>query len=178
MYPPAYIQFLVHFHGDRDYFECHEILEEHWKKSPNEDKQSIWVGFILLAVSNYHFRRQNTKGAGRTLQKAISIFRTHEKKQFQLGLDMPKLLLFLEKRLKDIRTNKPYHSFNLPIIDKKLLKLCLSEAAVKGLEWGQDSNLYQLDIIDRHKLRDRSAVINERQQAINKRKQKESRDAD
>ena len=27
-FPLKYIDFLVHFHGDRDYFECHEILEE------------------------------------------------------------------------------------------------------------------------------------------------------
>ncbi|MFZ3196347.1 MAG: DUF309 domain-containing protein, partial [Bacillus mycoides] len=27
MYPTEYIQFLIHFHGDYDYFECHEILE-------------------------------------------------------------------------------------------------------------------------------------------------------
>ncbi|PAD68333.1 hypothetical protein CHH83_14265, partial [Bacillus sp. 7586-K] len=34
MYDQEYIDFLVHFHCDRDYFECHEILEEHWKKDP------------------------------------------------------------------------------------------------------------------------------------------------
>ncbi|MEH7501602.1 DUF309 domain-containing protein, partial [Neobacillus drentensis] len=29
MYPTEYIQFLAHFHGDRDYFECHELLEDY-----------------------------------------------------------------------------------------------------------------------------------------------------
>lgn len=34
MYPTEYIQFLIHFHGDYDYFECHEILEGYWKTKP------------------------------------------------------------------------------------------------------------------------------------------------
>lgn len=177
MYPSAYIQYLVHFHGDRDYFECHEILEEYWKGLPNENKQSIWVGFILLAVSNYHYRRQNTNGAERTLQKAITILRNQQKTPIQLGLDFPKLLLGLEKRLVDIQTNQHYHSINLPIIDEKLLNLCLSYTEAMGLAWGQDSNLRQMDIIDRHKLRDRSEVVKQRHQALNmKRTQKESRE--
>ncbi len=32
MYPNAYLDYLVYFHGHRDYFECHEVLEEYWKK--------------------------------------------------------------------------------------------------------------------------------------------------
>lgn len=32
LYPTAYIKYLFHFHTDRDYFECHELLEEHWKQ--------------------------------------------------------------------------------------------------------------------------------------------------
>lgn len=178
MYPSAYIQYLVHFHGDRDYFECHEILEEYWKELPDGNKQSIWVGFILLAVSNYHYRRQNAIGAERTLQKAITILRNQQKSPIQLGLDLPKLLLCLEKRLVDIQAKQPYQSFNLPIIDEKLLNLCLSSTAAMGLTWGKDSNLRQIAIIDRHKLRDRSEVINQRHQALNaKRTQKESRES-
>ena len=58
-FPQKYIEYLVHFHGDRDYFECHEILEEYWKKIDNGNKESIWVGLIQLAVANYHHRRKN-----------------------------------------------------------------------------------------------------------------------
>lgn len=32
MYPAEYLEYLVYFHADRDYFECHEILEEYWKE--------------------------------------------------------------------------------------------------------------------------------------------------
>lgn len=36
MYPEAYVAFLHEFHTTRDYFECHEILEEYWKEDPPE----------------------------------------------------------------------------------------------------------------------------------------------
>ena len=32
VYPEAYIEYLMYFHGNRDYFECHEVLEEYWKE--------------------------------------------------------------------------------------------------------------------------------------------------
>ena len=48
-YPEAYIDFLVHFHGDRDWFECHERLEEYWKEHPDDPKSDTWVGLIQVA---------------------------------------------------------------------------------------------------------------------------------
>ena len=71
-YPKAYILYLVHFHGDRDYFECHEILEEHWKEMDPKDRMSHWVGLIQIAVAVYHERRENRQGAIRTLTKATN----------------------------------------------------------------------------------------------------------
>ena len=44
MYPTEYIQFLIHFHGDYDYFECHEILEEYWKTKPRGNRDHYLVG--------------------------------------------------------------------------------------------------------------------------------------
>ncbi|WP_313639078.1 DUF309 domain-containing protein, partial [Paenibacillus sp.] len=29
-YEPLYLEYLVYFNRDRDYFECHEVLEELW----------------------------------------------------------------------------------------------------------------------------------------------------
>ena len=29
-YEPLYVAYLVYFNRDRDYFECHEVLEELW----------------------------------------------------------------------------------------------------------------------------------------------------
>lgn len=87
-FPTSYIQYLAHFHGDRDYFECHETLEEYWKATDAGNKKSIWVALILLAVSTYHHRRNNFPGAIRTLTKAEEIFSETKEATARLGIDL------------------------------------------------------------------------------------------
>jgi predicted metal-dependent hydrolase len=169
LYPKEYIQFLTHFNGDRDYFECHEILEEYWKKS-NFKKDSIWVGFILLSVSRYHHRRGNFKGAKRTLEKAINILSLQDSKPAILGLDMGILFPLLSTLLAQINKEESYQSFNLPVTDLVLLEACIKECKEYGFIWGQDSNLEDESIVHRHKLRDRTNVIEERLEALKIRK--------
>lgn len=165
-YPKAYIQYLAHFHGDRDYFECHEILEEYWKATDPGNKDSIWVAFILLAVSNYHYRRKNFAGARRTLVKAENIFKKAPHSCQRLGIDPDALFELLGKREMNLNNGSPYSSFNLPIMDPALLKLCGNECKENGFQWGSRSNLTDVDLINRHSSRDRSEVISERKLAL------------
>ncbi|SDM47321.1 DUF309 domain-containing protein [Bacillus sp. OK048] len=170
MYPKAYIQFLAHFHGDRDYFECHEILEEYWKESNERKKNSIWVGFILLAVSRYHQRRKNFIGAKRTLEKAIKILSIQESRPNIQGLDSGSLFPLLSKLLDQINHEESYQSINLQIADPILLDACIKECRSKGFIWGQESDLGDESIVHRHKLRDRTYVTEERIEALKNRK--------
>lgn len=176
MYPEPYIKFLVHFHGDRDYFECHEILEEHWKEHASEGKSSIWVAFILVAVSNYHYRRNNLNGAFKTLAKAIAIFQDYKQSSVVLGVDMVQMISFLSNRQQAIQSGVPYSSFNLPIVDKSLLKQCQSFSTEKGFCWGKASDFTRHEILHRHTLRDRTEVFQEREKAKLERNKKEGRD--
>ncbi|WP_205628902.1 DUF309 domain-containing protein, partial [Acinetobacter baumannii] len=50
LYPEALIDYLVYFHADRDFFECHEVLEDYWKSLPKEERSLFWVGLIQIAV--------------------------------------------------------------------------------------------------------------------------------
>ncbi|MEH7120381.1 DUF309 domain-containing protein [Neobacillus vireti] len=170
MYPKEYIQFLAHFHGDRDYFECHEILEEYWKENDIKNKNSIWVGLILLAVSTYHHRRDNFTGAKRTLEKAITILKKESYCLIKLGLDPQQLPSILNERLSIITNHQPYSSFNLPIVDPALLRQGRSYCEENGFVWGADSDLRNRPLIDRHILRDRTSVINERKESLKLRK--------
>jgi predicted metal-dependent hydrolase len=170
LYPKQYIQFLAHFNGDRDYFECHEILEEYWKESKDKSKDSIWVGFILLAVSRYHHRRKNFNGANRTLEKAIKIFSLHDREPNLLGLDGDIFFPMLSKLLTQTDKKESYQSITLPISDPSLLEACKKECQNKGFNWGQESNLEDESIIHRHKLRDRTNVIEERVEALKNKK--------
>jgi uncharacterized protein len=166
LYPKEYIQFLAHFHGDRDYFECHEILEEFWKKSDDQSKDSIWVGLILLAVSSYHHRRTNINGAERTLKKAIHIFTLKQISLPKIGLDAKTLVPLLTNQLAYIKKGGSYQSFQLPISDPYLLKQCIIECEQIGCSWNTPSNINDKDLVDRHLQRDRSSVIQERMDAI------------
>jgi uncharacterized protein len=176
MFPNAYIEYLVHFHGDRDYFECHEILEDFWKSNPKKDKNSIWVGFILLAVSNYHYRRGNHNGAFKTLKKAISIFQNKKPQAMTLGIDIHSLLTFLSERIIHIKSHIPYRSFNLPIKDDSLLMTSREICHNKGYKWGNDSDMNNPDLIHRHLTRDRTGVFQERENARSHRKNKKGRE--
>jgi len=169
-YPASYIQYLVHFHGDRDYFECHEILEEYWKATDTNNKRSIWVALILLAVSTYHHRRKNFSGALRTLNKAMEIFSADRTAIRLLGIDPERLNVTLGQRKNRILNKIPYTSFQLPIIDTELKKLCLEECKQNGFTWGKTSEMDNLDLIHRHSARDRSEIISERIMALEARK--------
>ncbi|MFP7297782.1 DUF309 domain-containing protein [Neobacillus niacini] len=170
MYPKEYIQFLVHFNGTRDYFECHEILEEYWKESNDYQKDSIWVGLILLSVSRYHHRRENFSGAQRTLKKAINILSMHANRITALGLDVQVLIPSLSHLLKNVENMEGYQSINLPVIEPILLQACMERCESLGCTWGKGSNLEDKSIVHRHKLRDRTVVIEERMKALRNRK--------
>ncbi|WP_316569743.1 DUF309 domain-containing protein [Neobacillus sp. YIM B06451] len=171
MYPEAFINYLSHFHGDRDYFECHEILEDYWKEEDKGNKDSVWVGFIQLAVGCYHYRRRNTAGAVRTLQKARAILSGREVALASLGIDGKKLIWRLDELILRVKDGKEYKGFIIPISDAMLEELCIEACRLKGAEWCKEGVLPPKSIIDRHKVRDRSIVILERQKALELRKQ-------
>ncbi len=168
MYPKEYIQFLVHFHGDQDFFECHEILEEYWKKVDNRNKESLWVAFILMAVSAYHHRRENYKGAEKTLKKSKLLFEKFKEDIDKIGLDGTKLIIVLQKQENFIEQKQRFHPYHLPISDLSLLNHCIEIANSMGMSW-KNSEIIPPNIIHRHLTRDRSLVIQEREKAIQKR---------
>ncbi|MFD2445913.1 DUF309 domain-containing protein [Bacillus sp. CGMCC 1.16607] len=173
MIPTEFVTYLYHFHVDRDYFECHEVLEEYWKENTSQEKDSIWVGFILLAVANYHHRRNNFKGAIRTLEKANLILSKKEMEITHLGIDEVQLLQLLNDQLVKLKRMEPYKSYLLPIINKDLHSQCLAICKEPD-DWGKESNLLNEHLIHRHKLRDRSNIIADRNNALIERKRKDS----
>lgn len=165
MYPKAYISYLFHFHNDQDYFECHEILEEYWKETDKGNKSSIWVGLILLAVSCYHHRRNNYVGALKTMRKAWEILRLRQEECVYLGLNARELLQLLEKRITEIEQHRAFTCFIIPIQDQQLMEQCFQNQPIAKINMQQDEH-----IINRHILRDRSSVIQNREKAIENRR--------
>ncbi len=164
-YPKGYINYLIYFHCLRDYFECHEVLEDHWKQ--DQEKNHIWVGLIQLAVSLYHYRRGNNIGAKRMLETAT--FNIQKYPVTHLGIDQKTLLLQMDEINKRCELNLPFEDMNLPIIDIDLLKHCEDLCVNSNIVWGAAS-ANDPYLIHKHKLRDRTEVISERINSLKKRK--------
>lgn len=173
MYPSEYIHFLAHFHGDRDYFECHELLEDYWKKTDPRNKDSVWVGFILLSVSAYHHRRSNFSGAERTLRKAIMILKLQSDSLTKLGLNKVDFYHLLNRQISALQKGDSYRSISLPICDPDLLEYAKKACEQRGFIWGNESDLTNNSLVHRHKLRDRSSIIEERNRSLKTRKSSE-----
>jgi uncharacterized protein len=165
-YPKAYVSYLVHFHGDRDYFECHEILEDHWKQVSPRDQSSHWVGLIQIAVALYHERRGNRTGAIRMITKAINILSHKEKELQQLGLDPDKLLLLLKKAKQRMSASLPYENMNLPLTNEHLIIQCKDECKKLRLLWCHNNSVTDPYLINKHMNRDRSGVLLERERQL------------
>jgi predicted metal-dependent hydrolase len=157
-YPQAWIDYLVYFHTDQDYFECHEVLEEHWK---NEGmKGNCWPGLIQIAVALYHQRRGNFNGAKKMMISGIEKLRTERKILNDLGLDTDSLFDVLERRKVEIEEQKHFHSLTLPLTPD-LQMVCLSHAKKHAKEWNTMHSPEE-EIINKHRLRDRTSIIEER----------------
>lgn len=172
MYPNAYIEYLVHFHGNRDYFECHEVLEEHWKEDQPKERKAYWVGLIQIAVGLYHHRRNNWNGAQRMMTNALSILDKEKEALSVLGLDPEKTTMLLRKKVKEIQNKVPYQSIDLPISDKNLLKECIEYCKKHQTPWGSVSDMNDEFLLHKHTRRDRSEVITERKKSLALRQQK------
>ena len=157
-YPEAYLQYLLHFHATRDYFECHEILEDHWKI--HGDK--CWLALIQLAVAVYHERAGNTVGSRRLYQKVLFHIKQDSHIFKELAIDTEELKQLINSRIKSIMENGKYEPMNIPLIDKNLINDCCNLCSSNQLTWCHIEDLDDKALILRHKLRDRSEVIKER----------------
>jgi uncharacterized protein len=172
-YPDAYYSYLIQFHATRDYFECHELLEEYWKKHSQDNRSALWVGLIGVAVGQYHERRGNLRGAAKSYSHALGRLEGHG--LAELGLDSGKLMQLLEERREAAEKALPYRDMMLPLADQTLLETCLKLCREQGLEWGAPSPMENAELIHRHKLRDRSDVIAARADALKLRRQDRNR---
>ncbi|SFS61894.1 DUF309 domain-containing protein [Paenibacillus sp. BC26] len=166
-YPAAYESFLYEFHATRDYFECHELLEEYWKAQPGDLLGSIWVGLIQIAVGSYHHRRHNNRGALKILRQAEK--RLDAQLLNEVGLNGEQLIAMIAERIEAIEDSLPFTDMNLPIVDSELHARSVVAAEREGYVWGAPSRMDEA-LISRHTLRDRSDVIAARAAAAKEKK--------
>lgn len=158
-YPVPYLEFLAHYHIDLDYFECHELLEEYWKKTDGS-RDSIWVGLIQSAVFLYHYRRGNLNGAQRMGEKALQCFIEKPQELMRLGLDPDLFIARLELSLERLQKGFLFKPIFIPILDEKLKTELQQFSETFECETNQEF------LIHKHKLRDRTEVLKSRELAL------------
>lgn len=82
----------------------------------------------------------------------------------RLGLDDRALAALLDETARRIAQGKPYESIELPIADRSLYAQCRAACAARQLVWGQASDTTDIDLVDKHRRRDRTDVIAAREQ--------------
>lgn len=173
MYPQPLIDYLVYFHADRDFFECHEILEEYWKSLPREERSEIWVGLIQIAVALYHQRRGNFAGAEKMINGALTRLKLEEVNRY--GFAGEELIDRLKVRKKEIEERNSYTDMDLPLHSPSLLAVCEKRCKERNVTWLSASDLQNEFLLHKHKLRDRSDILAAREAEIQRRQQNASR---
>lgn len=156
LFHPLFVEYCAYFNGNKDYFECHEVLEEYWKEIAPGEKLHPLVGYVQLATSLYHWRRSNFSGAERTLQKAITNFKQNNGNAFFDLIDMPVLLDNMELTLNSIKRHATFQEFPLPITADQLRQLVNDKSA-------QVTGLSTHFIENKHLLRDRTEILTARE---------------
>lgn len=120
MYERQYIIFLYTFNVLRDYYECHDLLEDLWLE---EGREPFYQGLLQVAVSCYHAKNGNRAGAIKLIQAAISKLSLYPANW--LGIKVDKVIhdasVYLDALKTDFETIKL--NINIEIWDAKLKKL-------------------------------------------------------
>ena len=154
---PLFIQFIINFNNEKDYFECHEVGEEYWKAVAPKDKMHPLTGWIQLAVGMYHWRRSNYPGALRSFIRAK--VKLADASVWVEGFDHEKLIQQLSYSIEAVTNRKSFQAYSIPVISKELLEAV--ETYISDHPNAPQDPYY---IMHKHRLRDRSSIISLREQ--------------
>ncbi len=127
-----YIKFLYYFNVEKDYYECHEVMEELWLE---EGRNPFYQGLLQVAVALYHFQNGNISGAVKLMSAALE--KLDDCPDEWMGIDMGSL----KKEAADYLTRlqnydqNPFDFFPLSIT---ILDSSLNEKLQKILIHGDD----------------------------------------
>lgn len=113
MYDRLYVLFLYYFNFERDYFECHEVLEELWLE---EGRNALYQGLLQVAVGLYHFRNNNVSGARKLLTQAVQKLERYPAES--LGIRLDRILEESKQYLSRLQSfaTEPFEFYDLDIV--------------------------------------------------------------
>jgi predicted metal-dependent hydrolase len=127
-YDRLYVDFIYYFNIERDYFECHEVMEELWLE---EGRAPLYQGLLQIAVGLYHHWNGNVGGSIKLFSQGIDKLQ-HFPSPI-LGINLAKIVeesrIYVQK-LRNIEDEPfEFYDFNIylvdPIIEAKLAESIL-----------------------------------------------------
>lgn len=119
IYESLYIDYLIYFNRDQDYFECHEVLEELWLE---RDRDSLNKGLLQIAVGLYHFRNGNLRGGSMMLQSSVDLLEPYP--DTTLGINLGVLVQEVKELVKELSESNArsvtYRDLSIRIVDEVL----------------------------------------------------------
>lgn len=124
-YDRRFIQFIDEFNRKRDYYECHELLEDLWLE---RGREALWQGLLQIAVALYHFRNGNRSGALKLLDSALVKLEPYP--GATEGIDLASLrddaAAYLERLRQHESAPIEYYDLTIHVTDPELLRLVRS----------------------------------------------------
>ncbi|WP_282936694.1 DUF309 domain-containing protein [Paenibacillus sp. RC67] len=118
-YERLYVEFVYYFNIARDYFECHEVMEELWLE---EGRAPLYQGLLQVAVGLYHYRNGNISGAIKLLTAALEKLEPRQEKG--PGIDLPRLVndsrVYLHQLLRLEEEPFAFYDLDIRITDPEL----------------------------------------------------------
>ena len=121
-YDRLYVAYLYYFNETRDYFECHEVMEELWLE---EGRSPLYQGLLQVAVGLYHHANGNVSGSIKLFSAGLDKLGPYPEQT--LGIDLAKLVQdsrrYLDKLLRIKEEPFAPYDLDIRIIDEKLQEL-------------------------------------------------------
>lgn len=121
-YDRLYVAYLYYFNELRDYFECHEVMEELWLE---EGRSRLYQGLLQIAVGLYHHANGNVSGSIKLFSAGLDKLAPYPVNS--LGINLGKLINESTTYVKKLHRIKeePFAPYDLTIhlIDPELQNL-------------------------------------------------------
>lgn len=118
-YDRLFVQFIILFNEERDYYQCHDVMEELWLE---EGRKPLLQGLLQVAVGLHHFQNGNRSGASKLLEAAL--YKLYPYPDVIMGIQLGQLREDVEKILQEIKNSEQILplSFNITIqvVDQEL----------------------------------------------------------
>lgn len=106
------------------------------------------------------------------MKSAITILEKNSAHLLRLGINEAQLLFLLKDKLQSIQKKEGFTPLFLPLSDIALEKQCIELCEKQNLPWKDVNAISNEYIVHKHTLRDRTEVIAERNEQLQKRKQR------